>query len=382
MAGFRDQQQRSDVGWSDLGVRARRITAAAAAAALLAGGCGAYVWIKEQTPGARLAEACGGMLPVDEVLALTGTTASGFGGNDLDLSSNTYDVSPTVVEPDGLATVCQANDLSVQIESASGSRDPLGHYVFQRLDGPLPVPLPGGWSGFLVPDESGLPAYGDDYGKLGTSVLLDCPAWDRRHGSGILVTARLTDSDTADPAVRRGLVRIATGAAERAAQATGCDGDPGGRIGEVGSTNATAEHLPADRADGTCEGVTSQPWVLETAARTAPTESCVLEGSLVLRSYYGPFVRDHSEARYGEWDEATGATNFGAWGSADCGGALGDAVYMAELVEDSDRGLIDTPLTRSEHADLRTFAEASAKRHGCRPPEISTEPPVPAEPPD
>ncbi|MDT0305036.1 hypothetical protein [Streptomonospora wellingtoniae] len=350
------------MGWSGINPWGKRAVAASAAAALLAGGYGGYAWVAEQTPGARLAEACGGMLPVDEVLGLTGTTASGFGGDDLELSSNTYDDSPSVDEPDGLPTFCEANSVRVRIETASSGGEPVVTGNYNGPGEPLPVPLPADWSGFLVSDADG--------DSLGASVLLDCPNWDRRHGSGILVNVETWDYS----AVLRDTARVATRTAERAARATGCEAEPGGRIGEVDSPDATVAHLRAHRAEGTCKGVASHLWVLETAARTAPVESCVLEGALELRSVYGPYVRNAGEQRYGGWESATGATSTAVWGSAACGGAQGDAVYSVHPVEDSGRSFADTPLTRSEHADLRTFAEASAKRHGCAPPELPAPP--------
>ncbi|GAA1750366.1 MULTISPECIES: hypothetical protein [Streptomonospora] len=354
------------MSWSDVNTWGKRALAASTVAALLAGGFGGYVWVAQQSPGARLAEACSGMLPVDEVLALTGTTASGFGGDDLELSSTTYDHTPGVAEPDGLPASCTANYVRVQIETVSGSSEPIVTGDSSGPDEPLPVPLPADWSGFLVSEDEG--------DSLGASVLLDCPNWDRRQGSGILVNVETGGYSS----VLRDTARVATATAERAARATGCEAEPGGRIGEIDSPDATVAHLRAHRAEGTCKGVASHLWVLETAARTAPVESCVLEGSLALRSSYGPYVRNAGEQRYGGWGAATGATSTAVWGSAACGGALGDAVYSVHPVEDSGRSFADTPLTRSEHADLRTFAEASAERHGCAEPDLPAEPSEPA----
>ncbi|GAA1754774.1 hypothetical protein [Streptomonospora arabica] len=344
------------MGWSDFNVWGRRAVAAATAGALLAGGYGGYVWVKERSPGDRLAEACGGMLPVDEVLALTGATASGFGGRDLELTSDTYDVSESVREPGAIPTTCRANTLNVRIETAGGSRSAFDTYTFHRNDAPLPIPLPAGWSGFLVPE---------DEEEIGVSVLLDCPEWDRREGAGILVNVERYDTDSSDASVRAQVARVATGAAERAAQRTGCGGEPGGRITEVDSTAGTPSPADTERADGTCQGMTSHPRMQETAARTAPVESCLLTDALLLRSYYGPFVRGEGEGRFGAWERASGVTGFTAWGSAECRGALGTAVYALRPVKDSDRSFDSAPPTRSEYADLRRFAEASAERHHC-----------------
>ncbi|MUL44079.1 hypothetical protein FZ103_23445 [Streptomonospora sp. PA3] len=352
------------MGWNDVNVWARRAVAAAAAAALLGGGYGGYAWIKEQTPGDRLAEACNGMLPVDAVLALTGTTAGGFGGGDLELTSNAYDVSAGVSEPDGLPVACRANDLQMRIETASGSGSAFDAYTFHRHGTRLPIPLTGGWSGFLV---------AADEQELGATVLLDCPNWDRRTGAGVLVTVERGDTDSGDASVRRGVARLAAAIAERAARHTGCAGDPGGSIGQLASPGA-ADPVDAERADGTCKGVASHPTVRETPARTAPVEFCALGDSLQLRAYYGPFVRGEGDERYGDWERPSGTSAYAVWGSAACGGALGDAVFAARPAEDSGRDLRSAPLTPSEYADLRHFAEASAQRHDCSAPELPAAP--------
>ncbi|WP_406071229.1 hypothetical protein OG372_30320 [Streptomyces sp. NBC_01020] len=355
------------VHWGNINVWVRRVVVAGVAVAVLGGG---YVWFRQGTPEVRLAEVCGGMLPVDDMLALTGTTASGISGADLKTDSWQYGPSRDVevTEPDGLPAACRANGVEVHIEPASDGPSGLGLSTFARGDDVLPVPLGAHWSGLLAPDgEEG----------IGASVLLDCPNWDGRHGSGILVTASADLAhlahvrDNNDPAARAELARMVTGTAKRAAQRTGCKAGFGDRISRVDSSAATAKKR-AGEARGTCAGVHSRAVVRETAAGTAPVEFCVLEGGLRLKSFYGPFVtsQNHDGGRFGPFDKAAGTDEAGmVWGSATCTGAQGTALYWTERAETKFQPH-PRPLTAREQADLRTFAERSAARHGCSSPNL------------
>ncbi|MDT0302745.1 hypothetical protein [Streptomonospora wellingtoniae] len=348
------------MGWDETDVRVKRAVVSAAVGVLLAGG---GLGLKELAPGDRLAEACNGMLPVADVLAATGITATGLGGPALDLAGHEFDAAGGW-EPDGLATTCRVNDLEVWIDLATSTTAP---WAFQGVpDSPLPVPLNAGWSGFLLPGDG-------DSGERAVSVLVDCADWHRRDGSGLKVTAVLDAIDSGSPAAALAVARVATGAAERAAERTGCASDLGGRIDTLDTAAATPAPVPADRADGTCAGVTSHPRVRETAARTAPVESCLLTGELVLRSYYGPYVT--GDERFG-YETPTGALAYAVWGSAECGGALDTAVYTLRPLsaDDGPRSFTSEPPTGSEYGDLRHFAKASAERHGCSSPDFPAEP--------
>ncbi len=333
---------------------------AGAIAALLLGG--GYLWLNQRSPANRLGEACGGMLPVKDMLTLTGTTASGFGGADLELESWHFNISDDVNEPDGLAARCRANGVEVAIETATGNHTPYGTYTFQQRDDVIPVPLGSGWSGFLVAER-------DD--EIGASVLLDCANWSRRQGSGILVTTSNEVADSGDASARAGLARLATRTAARAARHTGCDAQPGNRVDRVDREDTTAPK-PADRAAGTCQSVQSRDEVRETAARTSPVERCVLVGGLVLRAAYGPFARGDDDP-YGGFGSPSGENPTAAWGSARCKGSFNAGLYWAAPADD-DPSSARTPLTATGRADLATFAGRSADRHGCSEPTLPEAP--------
>lgn len=109
----------------------RRVVLAVVAVGALIGG---FLWAKERTPADRLAEVCSGMLPVDQALELTGTTAYGFGGEDLEMETWTFDVSPDVDEPDGLAVNCRTvgGGLWVTVETSAGAYNPFSSSTFQN----------------------------------------------------------------------------------------------------------------------------------------------------------------------------------------------------------------------------------------------------------
>ncbi|MCX5422840.1 hypothetical protein [Streptomyces sp. NBC_00078] len=327
----------------------RSAVAAVVTAAVLAG---AYAWFTH-TPAARLGKACGGALPVDDMLAMTGASAR-FGGQDLKLATWHYDEA-VVSEPDGLSVACTANDIEIHIETAVGNRFPFGNYTFQSRDDVLPIPLRDGWSGFLV-------AESED--NLGASVLLNCANWKPSHGSGLLVTADADGVDSASTPARARLARIVTQTAKKAAEQTGCTANPGRTITEIDSQSTTSR-TGAEKADGTCAGTRSQSSVRESAARTAPVEYCVLGGRLWLRAFYGPFARIGEDGGRGDFDKPFGNEGYAVWGTAACPGAEARALYTAMPLVESDRRLDSQPLTARELEDLKQFAERSAARHHC-----------------
>jgi hypothetical protein len=335
--------------WGDINIWVRRGGAAVTALAVVGGG---YLFIQQRSPEHRLSEACAGALPVTDMLAMTGE-------GDFKLTSWEFDVSSGVVEPAGLATSCKAGGVQVEIQTASGAHLPFGDYTFHRRDDVLPVPLDSGWAGFIVAEEED---------ELGVSVLLDCPNWTPRQGSGILVFAGADVADSTNPASRTRLARIATGTAQRAADRTGCEATPGSRIDRVAPVPAAAR--PTTATKGTCAGMTSRRSAQETPAGTAPVEYCVLDGGLVLRAAYGPFVGD-DDKKQDIHDDPAGILPDTAWASATCKGAQATALYWAVPAEDdTDRSFTSQPLSKSERNDLRHFARASATRHGCSTPTL------------
>ncbi|MEV8566814.1 hypothetical protein AB0436_14805 [Streptomyces sp. NPDC051322] len=340
-------------------MRRRRIGIAAVVVAVALAVAGGALWYKEHTPTAQLAKICNGVLPVDEMLQLTDPDAE-VGDSKYKLESWHPDGPAQAGKPEGLPVSCRAtpSGVWVTIEAADDAYSP---YSIER-DDILPLPLGHGWTGLLAQDTV------LDGPETTASVLLDCPDWSRSKGTGILVTV------TAEGA-RTPVARVATVAAERTAQRSGCGAHPGEKITHIAG-RATGQETAAGAAKGTCAGLSSHPRMRETAAGVAPTEICVLGDDLVLRAYYGPFVpgtskRSHGPGRY---EKPWGEDGFGMWGSARCPGASKTAVYDISTTEHSKRDFTKEPLTSQERNDLRSFATRSADRHGCTAPVLPKPP--------
>ena len=322
------------------------------AVALLGAG---YYGFQLQYPAARTARACSGMLPVGSVLDLAGKSKLSLLGLGFDVSSWQFDVAHDVTEPAGLATRCAVDGIDIAIETTAGAMNAYGAY--QDNEKATPVPLNGGWQGLMV----------DKNEESTASVLLSCKNWTPKEGSGILVTADSPYDVEVTESVRLKLARAAVETAQRAADKTGCESEPG-EAGKLTAPAAGARTVSAGAATGTCEGMTSAPTVRETDAAKSPVEECVLGGDLRLVAAYGPFS-DASDAvvngKYGGHETPSGVDSTTAWTSAACQGALGVGYYHATPVQGSDRKLTSDPLTEKERADLAHFAQESAARHGC-----------------
>jgi hypothetical protein len=324
--------------------------------ALLGGG---YAWYEHFAPAARLGKACGGLLPVDDMLAATGAT-SRFGGRDLRLSSHPFDGSASVSEPEGLPVTCRANGIVVAVETSADNDKPFLSDNASAEDengSALPVPLGQGWSGYLTEED----------GRVTVSVLLDCENWGPERGSGVLVSLDAS-VDGIGGAERARFARIATRTAANAAGKAGCEAAPGSRIRRADGASAVSRVGSGRPARGTCRGTRSQASVTETPARTSPVEYCLLGSGLRLTAHYGPFANvEHVNGRgpYAGFEKPAGGTGRVAWATADCPGALGTALYTATPAQSSGRSFVSWPLTARERADLKQFATRSAARHRC-----------------
>ncbi|MEU1622548.1 hypothetical protein ABZ479_35300 [Streptomyces sp. NPDC005722] len=332
----------------------RRLVVSAVVLAALGAG---YYGFQLQYPAAKAARACGGMLPVDPVLDLAGKSRLSLLGSGFDADSRRFDVSDDVKEPDGLAVRCEVGGVKVSVETTAGALNAYGAYTFQSEEHTLPVPLDGGWQGFMVTEDDDATA----------SVVLSCENWAPDEGGGILVAATSPTGTEVTEDVRLALARTVTATAQRAAENTGCATKPGS-TDALTAPQAAATTGPAAGAKGTCKGLTSATEVRETPAAAAPVEECVLGGRLQLSAAYGPF-NDNSRAvangPYGGHDKPAGADRTSVWTSATCPGALGIGYFAVYAVDGSSRDFGAHPLTGPERADLRHFAEQSAARHGC-----------------
>lgn len=325
--------------------RKRRLIGSTVALAVL-GALGYGFWV--QYPAAKVGRACSGMLPTDPVLNLTGKSRWSVLGIHYEVVSGQSNRS-FGAEP---ATRCEFDGATVTIEPSDGART---GYATYTTDPDFPVPLNAGWTGFVSP------------GGGSATVLLSCRNWSETDGGGILVTVGAVSEHEAPKKADLDRVRAVTGAAQRAADRAGCETDLGDMDSLVAPGPVT-ESVPAAKASGTCEGMTSAATVRETAAAESPIEKCELVGDLKLFAHYGPYSDASPTARdgkYAGYDTPAGTEGSTVWTTAACEGALGTGFYHASPVEGSDRDLDKEPLTKAERADLAHFAQQSAARHGC-----------------
>lgn len=324
----------------------RRLISSAVALAVL-GAAGYGFWA--QYPAAKVDRACGGMLPADPVLNLTGKSRWSPLGIHYEVVSGQSNRS-FGTEP---ATRCEFDGVNITIEPSDRAPTRFATYT---TDPDFPVPLNAGWQGFMFPGDGGASA----------TLLLSCRNWSETEGSGILVRAGASYRHEAREKARLDFARLLTGVAQRAADKSGCETDLGN--GDLTVPVVGIKSVPADGASGTCEGMTSASTVRETAAGTSPIEKCELTGGLRLLAHYGPYSDARQtvmDGKYAGHDTPSGIDRSTAWTTATCKGALGIGYYHASPAEDTDRDLEKTPLTESERADLNHFAKQSAARHGC-----------------
>ena len=339
-----------------------RWAAAGLAVVALIGGGSLWFWLRSTEH--RVSKICGGMLPAGDTAGMISDAG------DLRLEDRHLDRTP--VEVSELSRRCKANNIWVTIEPATGTDDSLGDSAFDGGNGHLPVPLGSGWTGFVVRDDH------DDAG----AVLLDCANWGADKGEGLYITVRDSDGADTGPENRASLVRVLTGTALRAAEATGCEAEPAEWAGKIAPLPPETPRKLSG-ATGTCAGTTSQDMAREAPAGTSPVEVCILGPDvargpgkgIVLTAKYGPYAVPVSEYSKGP----AGVKSLYMWGSAVCGGPLGTARYTAVprnenrvFASERDPARAEPP-TEAELADLARFAEASAERHGCEPPAV---PPV------
>ncbi|WP_410538046.1 hypothetical protein [Streptomyces sp. KL2] len=352
-----------------------------------------YEESREQRAGRELLrDACGGVLPEREARAI-------LGGGPLKGSSDSVRGEEGLGRKDepleaGCLIVRKKPEKAYGFEDASigvslhGTRAPGGGEdgERERPDDPYPafypdapVPLPGGWTGFLSARDA-------PYEDRGTAaVFLDC-AGDRRDLL-VTVSVRVGDTGLGDPAHRIRIGRLATATARNAAQQWGCEA----RFGERPRTVPlpVAEDVPLGEADGTCEGVPARGRTFARAWESdrggAPQEVCSVGNSggtplYSLRAFYGPYATSARVAlgkRYSFEKTIPGRTpsgtlpDGGLWATAACPAPFAGetALFTIEPLgrerEKSTRGE-----QAYERAALKAFAEASAEHHGCSAPRL------------
>ncbi|WP_397528978.1 hypothetical protein [Saccharopolyspora sp. 5N102] len=261
-------------------------------------------------------------------------------GSDFEVKERTLGVAPR-----SLGQLCEVGTAEVQISRADDRHSGLRYSAYASLD--FPVPLEAGWSGYV------------SEANRFASVVVGCRNWGSDEGTGIVVTTRLSSPGSV-PDPRRKLVRAVIETARSAAEQTGCDAQLG-EDAELAVPEGTTRTTPAAEASGTCAGMSSVETVQETDAGTALLEKCKLVGGLELTAMYGHFEKNYTSSVNPSASSGTGTTYF--WTSATCANLLDRAFYLGE------RKYGEEPLADAELADLQLFAQQSASRHGCTPPE-------------
>ncbi|SEG96688.1 hypothetical protein SAMN02982929_06522 [Saccharopolyspora kobensis] len=309
-----------------------------AAVVLLVGAGGYGFW--QQYPAAMVGRACGGMLSVDPFLELSGASRLSLIGSDFEVRKRTVGVPPGV-----LGQNCEVGIAEVVISRADEQHSGLRYRAYASDD--FPVPLEAGWSGFV------------SEANRFASVMVGCRNWGSDEGAGFVVTTRLL-SPASVPDPRPKLVRAVIETARSTAEQTGCDAWLG-EDADLAVPEGTTRSTPAAEASGTCAGMSSVETVRETDAGTALIEKCELVGGLELTAMYGHFEKNYTNGL--DVSASSGADTTYFWTSATCANLLGGAFYVGE------RKYGEKPLADAELADLQRFAQQSAARYGCNPPE-------------
>jgi hypothetical protein len=360
-------------------VRRKRIirnTALTTAGALVA--LGGFLWLYGVNDR-ELGRACGGMLPAEDVRAVLGDdhldveSASGDGTDTCEVSADGNGGSAKVSIVD---TTRVGEDGWIRVRLAGGSANDM-----------LPVPIGSGWSGVFAADTTAI-----SEGRATTTLLLTCGEGSKKTSAGKPVTGVAvtveTELDTTldNPADRPAYVRIATGTAAKAAKAYGCVTDLGDRpLRTVGLPVSEEEFEPLSGASGTCAGISPTFGVAtarETTRAGAPLEECLLGDDGLgnqrysLEAHFGAYATrlkaGYEEARYSSDPTPADAPNGrlradgSYWGSAACSVDGGErAVFVVRRTRVGDEQRATEAEREYARTALRTFAEHSAKAHGC-----------------
>ncbi|QEU91032.1 hypothetical protein [Streptomyces kanamyceticus] len=338
-----------------------------------------------------LDEACGGVLPSDEIRAVLGEGPfekgpGRSGPSDTEQAeeggkSGIRQVSCAVQRDEEHGAGHPTHDASVAVTVRSvperKAADTAADRVSERprdyellpplqTDGLPPAALGSGWRGVFSTDEGFDHRSGDE--SATTSVLLDC-ARDR---GGLLVTVDVHEEDVTldDPRRRTTYARIATATAAKASRKWGCDAALGEPLRTVALPVNADEDVALADVSGTCRGLpargsrVSRAW--EDARSGGPVEVCVLGGDgtgmpaaagfadstdearrYQLVAYYGPFAQDArvgQQARHGRYSEdpvpgdapAGHLAGGGHWASAACEDGGGPALFTVRPSDASD----------------------------------------------
>ncbi|WP_405687752.1 hypothetical protein [Streptomyces sp. NBC_00057] len=335
------------------GMRRKLMTGASAVVALALIGAGVFYatggyddWQADRS----LDRACDGLLDTSELKALLGADRLHSKGAD--------PAHCSVSDPgDGHA--------SLRVEITRGAAP-------ARLLGTLRRDSPHIGGTLMSPVGNGRPAI------LKTSAQMAAASGALACGPGesdsltVVMTAVRDGSGTAldQPDQRARLARALAGTLDRTAEQWHCASGPAGsgRITTV-PDDTTRTLKTAGRTTGTCKGIASSAY--EAAADgPAPVEDCVLADAsgtrlFQLSAYYGPYVKAArlETVRGKRFLTEAGGTDGVYWTTSAC--KDGAALFSVETLFDEEKKDFRPADPKLQRAALKTFAENSAKRHGC-----------------
>ncbi|MFJ3972901.1 hypothetical protein ACIPYR_32775 [Streptomyces parvus] len=371
--------------------RAARAGAGAGALVVLAGGVfwfgGGYDrWSTDRA----LTSACDGVLPADGIRAALGErrlkSVADRSEGGLDDPTTSLRVTCGISREPGENTGKDVGEGSVTVTVSGVPTLGLDDRRYERLYPELrtaslpPAPLGQGWTGVFATSDSGTDT------EATTTVLLDCAP-----GRGdLLVTVAVDmgtnrgDTPIDNPERRTAFARIATETAANASRRYGCDAELGEPLETTPLPVNEDEYVTPADAEGTCAGIAARGKTVvrawESERGTAPYETCVLgdargDTTYLATAHYGPYaegaLHDHVE-RAGdpgpaETGQRSGVLRNGSyWTMADCPADAAPAFYTLSAPRDEEKG------TKADRAytlaTLKTFAERSARTHGCAAP--------------
>ncbi|MGW6582098.1 hypothetical protein ACWF76_22420 [Streptomyces globisporus] len=254
----------------------------------------------------------------------------------------------------------------------------------------FPLPLPPGVTGSTGADDR------VEGSEVSASLRVECPGGlrGRKAPSRTLQVAvelpSKADSDYDVPvadhllAARTAVAGIATDTAANASRRYGCDAELDEPLKTAPLPVNEDEYVTPADAKGTCAGIAARGKTVtrawESERGTAPYETCALgntrEGiTHLVTAHYGPYAEgafhDYVE-RAGAPDPAESGQRLGVlrngayWTTADCPADAAPAFFTLSAPRDEARR---TKADRTYAlATLKTFAERSAKAHGCATP--------------
>ncbi|NGO78263.1 hypothetical protein G6045_21730 [Streptomyces sp. YC504] len=349
-----------------------RIAGGAVALAVLVPG---YLWLhgdfRRWDNEAKLDAACGGLLDrsvMREVLGEGDVTVRGWDDTPHHVRCE------VVIGGGGKADVRVADETAI---SVAGFEPFLG-----GREHALAVPVGNGWSGLFGADSGDE----DETEGVTTALTLHCTAGEAKTLM-VTVTAEFTDARPLDdPANRPVYARIAEATARKVSDVRGCEAELGERLRSLPLPVREDEYKPLADADGTCAGIEPVRGVrtaLEVARNGAPYERCRLNGAdgesrYGLEASFGSYAqaffrgnRDSYRENLPTGEDPAHHRTRGegvSWTTAKCPGGTALFTLFASGDEDDKTSALLSGDLAHERAALKTFAERSAKAHGCQAP--------------